>query len=208
MRVSSNEGNHFRVFPRPGDHQYCGNACGGGGSDDSNPEAGDDASVTGRAGGVRGKGKGGAAGKISLGDCGKSALTIASARVCTEDARGHFNAKTRRMDEFLSCVDEQLQLQTAVLPAPTEATRTLSALRETIAISREKCVDGWSLCNGLVESLEEALRVLEPVSRPASPSFQTPKHFLFPDKVLLNCHFFFPEKINNAEAELLDRAVR
>lgn len=118
----------------------------------------------GRAGGVRGKGKGGGGGKISLGDCGKSALTIASARACTEDARGHFNAKMRRMDEFLACVEEKLQLRTAVLPAPTEVTRTLSALRETIVTAREKCVDGWNLSNGLVESLEEALRVLEPVS--------------------------------------------
>lgn len=154
--------------PNPGDHQYCGKDCGGG-SGYLDSEAGGDASGGWRAEGVRGKGKGGAAGRISLGDCGKSALTIASARASTEDARDHFEAKQRRMDEFLSCVEEQLQL---TAPEPAEVTRSLSALRSSILFAREKCTEGWSLCNGLVESLEEALCVLEPVGAVASRCLQ------------------------------------
>lgn len=149
--------NHFVFFfnPHLGDHQYCGQACGGG-FDELDPEGKDDAS-----GGVRGKGKGGAAGKISLGDCGTSALTIASARASTEDARSHFEAKQRRMDEFLTCVEKELQRMTVT--GCLEAARSLSALRGSVLFAREKCAEGWSLCNGLVESLEEALCVLEPV---------------------------------------------
>lgn len=149
----------FVFAPHPGDHQYCGTACGGSG--DLEPEAGSNASSGGGAGGVRGKGKGGAAGKISLGLCGTSALTIASARANTEDARGHFEAKKRRMDEFLAVVEEELQL--LIYPEPEALTGSLSALRDSILLAGEKCTEGWILCNGLVQALEEALCVLEPV---------------------------------------------